>query len=83
MSRKVSTGSPNRSVAAVGGIEAAQEECRKTLTGNNNVPIAERVRKMSQAFAGYGVTVELLERSLRHKLASFGEGAVWMRQSLA
>lgn len=51
-------------------IEAAQEECRKTLTGNNNVPIAERVRKMSQAFAGYGVTVELLERSLGHKLES-------------
>lgn len=49
-------------------VEAAIEECRKTLTGNNDVPIADRVRKMTQAFAKYGVTPKHLDGFLGHSL---------------
>ena len=49
-------------------VECAIEECRKTLAGNNDEPISVRVRKMTQAFAKFGVTAEHLERHLGHKL---------------
>lgn len=49
-------------------VEAATQECRKTIAGNNEVPLAERVRLMSQAFAKYGVTVKHLEGFLKHPL---------------
>ena len=49
-------------------VESAIEECRKTLAGGNDEPISVRVRKMTQAFAKFGVTPEHLERHLGHKL---------------
>lgn len=49
-------------------VEAAIEECKKTLAGNNNEPLSVRARKMTQAFAAYGVTTEHLERYLGHSL---------------
>lgn len=49
-------------------VEAAIEECKKTIAGNNDVPIAERVRKMTQAFAKFGVNTGMLEKYLGHKL---------------
>lgn len=48
--------------------EAAIAECRKTLAGTNDMPIGERVRKMTQAFAKFGVTVKHLETYLGHSL---------------
>lgn len=48
--------------------EIAREECKKTLAGDNTVPIAVRVRKMVDTFASYGVTVDLLEAKLGHAL---------------
>lgn len=48
--------------------EAAIEECRKTLAGNNTMPLAERIRKMTQVFAPYGITVKHLEDHLGHPL---------------
>lgn len=48
--------------------EAAIAECRKTLAGTNDMPIGERVRKMTQAFAKFGVTVKHLEAYLGHSL---------------
>ncbi|MGL4459212.1 MAG: hypothetical protein ACRCUB_12635, partial [Plesiomonas shigelloides] len=48
--------------------EAAIAECRKTLAGNNDIPIGDRVRKMTQAFAKYGVTTKHLEAFLKHGL---------------
>lgn len=48
--------------------EIAREECRKTLAGDNSVPIAARVRKMVDAFAAYGVAVEMLEAKIGHSL---------------
>ncbi|QNJ57354.1 hypothetical protein Dolphis_47 [Pseudomonas phage Dolphis] len=50
-------------------VESAIEECRKTIAGNNDEPIEARVRRMTQAFAKFGVTVTHLERYLGHALA--------------
>lgn len=49
-------------------VESAIEECKKTLLGNNTEPLAARARKMTQAFATFGVTAEHLERFLGHPL---------------
>lgn len=49
-------------------VEAAIEECKKTLAGANEEPISVRVRKMTQAFAKFGVTTEHLEKHLGHSL---------------
>jgi len=49
-------------------VEAAVEECKKTLAGNNQEPLTDRVRKMVAAFSQMGVTVEQIEKRLGHKL---------------
>lgn len=49
-------------------VESAVQECRKTLAGNNEVPLSERVRRMTQAFAKFGVSTEHLEKYLEKKL---------------
>lgn len=49
-------------------IEAAIDQCRKTLAGANDEPIVDRVRRMVTAFARFGVTPEQIERKLKHPL---------------
>lgn len=49
-------------------LEDAVAACKLTLTGGNDEPIAVRVRRMTQAFAKYGVTTEHLAAYLGHKL---------------
>ena len=49
-------------------LEAAIEECKKTLSGNNDQPLSVRVRAMTQAFSKFGVTAEHLEKYLGHSL---------------
>lgn len=49
-------------------VEEGMEECRKTLSGNNSEPLDVRVRKMTQAFATYGVTTDHLAAYLGHPL---------------
>lgn len=51
-------------------VEAALSECRKTLAGSNDEPIADRTRKMVKAFAKYGVTAAMIEARLGHSLDS-------------
>jgi hypothetical protein len=48
--------------------EAAVEQCRKTLEGDGSVPLIDRVKKMASLFAEYGVTREMLEERLQHRL---------------
>lgn len=48
--------------------EAAIAACRETLAGKSEIPVAERVRKMTQAFAKFGVTTKHLESFLSHSL---------------
>lgn len=51
-------------------VEDAIQQCRATLAGNVQEPIESRVRKMSQAFSVFGVTVEMLQNYLGHPLSS-------------
>jgi hypothetical protein len=49
-------------------VSAAEAECKKTLAGNNDEPIKERVRKLIGAFGKYGVTAAMIEGRLGHSL---------------
>ena len=49
-------------------VESAIEKCKETLAGGGSEPIGVRVRKMTQAFAKFGVTTKHLEDHLGHKL---------------
>jgi hypothetical protein len=51
-------------------VEDAIQQCRATLAGNVQEPIEARVRKMAQAFAVFGVSVEMLQNYLGHPLSS-------------
>lgn len=49
-------------------VDAAVEACDKTLKGDGKEPLADRARKMTVAFEGYGVTLPMIEARLGHKL---------------
>lgn len=49
-------------------VAEAVEVCKATLAGNSEEPVSVRVRKMTQAFAKFGVTVNHIERYLDHSL---------------
>lgn len=49
-------------------VEDAIQECKKTIAGANDEPLDVRVRKMTQAFAKYGVKAAHLEKYLGHGL---------------
>lgn len=51
-----------------GLVMAGQAECRKTLAGDNDKPVAQRVRDMTGAFARFGVTIQHLEEYLQHSV---------------
>jgi hypothetical protein len=51
-------------------VEAAVEQCDKTLATENGEPLADRVRKMVSGFTEVGVTSEELEARLGHKIAA-------------
>lgn len=43
-------------------VDAAIEECRRTLAGDNTIPLVDRVRKMIAAFDKLGVSQALIEK---------------------
>lgn len=49
-------------------VESAIEQCKLTISGGNKEPLSVRVRKMTGAFAPYGVTVEHIEKRIGKKL---------------
>lgn len=49
-------------------VDAALDECEKTLKGQTKEPLIDRVRGMLAAFETLGVNQEMLEARLRHKL---------------
>lgn len=49
-------------------VEDAISECKKTLAGQNDIPLIDRVKKMVVAFAKFGVTQEQIEKRLKRKL---------------
>lgn len=54
-------------------VDAAVEECEKTLTGDNKEPIADRVKKMLDKFTEVGVTKEMIKKKMGYKLENFTE----------
>lgn len=49
-------------------VEDAIAECKKTLSGRNDTPLIDRVKKMIVQFAKLGVTQEQIERRLKRKV---------------
>lgn len=48
--------------------EDAEARCKRTLAEGGGEPIAERIKKMVLAFKDFGVTIEMLEKRLGHKV---------------
>jgi hypothetical protein len=48
--------------------EAAVNQCKNTLAKGNGEPIGDRIRKLLVAFKDLGVSVEMLEDRLGHKI---------------
>lgn len=49
-------------------VEAAVAECKKTLAGNNDIPISDRINKMVVAFGKFGIKIEAIEKRLDRKI---------------
>lgn len=49
-------------------VEDAISECKKTLAGQNETPLVDRVKKMVVQFAKLGVTQEQIEKRLKRKI---------------
>jgi hypothetical protein len=49
-------------------VDMAINECKKTLAGNNDEPLIDRVKKMVVAFGKIGVTQEQIENRLGRKV---------------
>jgi hypothetical protein len=49
-------------------ISGAVAQCQKTLTNRKDIPIQDRVRKMVVAFTDIGVSQEMIEKRLGHKI---------------
>jgi hypothetical protein len=49
-------------------VEGAEEECKKTLQGGNGEPMEDRIRKMVLAFSEFGISKDMIEARLRHKI---------------
>ena len=49
-------------------VDMAIAECKKTLAGNNEEPLIDRVKKMVVAFSKLGVTQEQIEAKLKRKV---------------
>jgi hypothetical protein len=49
-------------------VEEAVAQCSKTLIGDNEEPMEDRIRKMVEKFSSIGVTKEMIEMKLGHKI---------------
>jgi len=54
-------------------VDAAVEECDRTLSGQNTEPIIDRLKKMFDKFKSFGVTREMIEKKIGVKIDSFTE----------
>ena len=49
-------------------IETAILECEKTLSGDNKEPLSDKIKRCVAQFAEIGVTQEMIEKKLSHKM---------------
>jgi len=54
-------------------VDAAVEECERTLVGDNKEPIADRLKKMLDKFSELGVTKEMVEKRQGYGFEAFTE----------
>lgn len=47
-------------------VEDCINECKKTLSGKNDIPLVDKVRKLIVSFEKYSVTKEMIEKRLGH-----------------
>jgi hypothetical protein len=57
-------------------VDDAVAECEKTLAGESDEPLADRIKAMVAAFVGHGVDTDMLEKRLGHKLAVTTEAEI-------
>ena len=50
-------------------VEAAEKKCEETLKKGGE-PMEDRIRKMVTAFADFGVTTEMIEKRIGHKMSA-------------
>lgn len=51
-------------------VEDCILECKKTLSGQNDIPLIDKIKNMVTGFAKVGVTKEMLEKRLGHTVES-------------
>jgi hypothetical protein len=49
-------------------VRAAEDECKRTLAGSNDMPIKDRARQIVASFSKLGVTAAMIEARLGHSL---------------
>lgn len=54
-------------------VEAAVEQCNKTMAEGEAAPLIDRVRRMATAFADFGISTVMLEKRLAHRLDATSE----------
>lgn len=60
------------SIIPVDIVESAVEQCEKTMEGGQG-PLVDRVRQMVVYFQGFGVTQDMIEKRLQHKIDATSE----------
>lgn len=51
-------------------VEAAMEQCNRTLKGSSDIPLIDRIKKMIAAFESYGVSAAMIEAKVQHNIDS-------------
>ena len=54
-------------------VDAAEDQCEKTLQSGSTEPLTDRVRKMVSAFSELGVTKAMIEAKLGHNIEAVAE----------
>lgn len=54
-------------------VEDCIKECKKTIAGQNDIPLIDKVKNMITGFAKLGVTKEMLEKRLNHTVESIND----------
>ncbi len=49
-------------------VDEAIKECKRTLAGNSDEPLTDRIRNMVVAFEKFGVKADLIEKRLKRKI---------------
>ncbi len=57
-------------------VESAVDECRKTMSGQNEKPRTDRIRDLLQAFDKLSVTKEMIENRLEHGVDAISEDEI-------